>query len=99
MSLGPEIDSVFNVEQLASNYDTPRVKNNAEDLLANIQILNKDVESIVKHPINCNDESFANRPIAHPTELGRNPTIDFLVKDLNINQSLLFKDFSNKEFL
>ena len=99
MSLGPEIDNIFNIEQLESINNTPKVKKNAQDLLENINNLNKDVESIVKQPINCNDESFANRSIVHPPELARNPTINFLVKDLSINQSLLFKDFSNKELL
>ncbi len=73
------------------------ISDNIEELLHNMRLLNHDVDSITKDTTNMNDESFAHYIDLSSLELKNTPTISFLIKDMNLNQKLFFKESSKDE--
>jgi len=93
-------DNLFTLDQLTERVERAttspsHISDNIEELLHNMRLLNNDVDSITKDTTNMNDESFAHYIDLSSLELKKTPTISFLIKDMNLNQKLFYKEPSN----
>jgi hypothetical protein len=71
------------------------ISDNIEELLHNMRLLNNDVDSITKDTTNLNDESFNNYIDLSSLEIRKTPTISFLIKDMNLNHKIFYKELKD----
>jgi len=91
---GFDSDHLFTLDQLTDQGSPLHIHDNMEELLQNIKLLNNDIDSITKESLNLNEESFGHYTDPSTIEIKKTPTMLFLIKDMNLNINLFYKDMS-----
>ncbi len=86
----------LNYENYETDQNAPlHIHDNVAELLYNIKLLNQDVDTITTDgPYFSDEDSFRNYCLPRIADLDKTPTISFLIKDMNLNSNLFFKDSS-----